>query len=151
VALPLTAVSSQNVIGSFEARFFLRGAVSYEVNSVSGATDVADDSIDRTIRTLNRLARASLWGFAASFSLLLLCVPFLVHAARSKSEEPLWVLLTAGIAVLSTFVTGVAHIGALQARDMVVWKRWRFSLFQLFWMMTSLAVGLGLLILAMRE
>jgi hypothetical protein len=26
VALPLTAVSSQNVIGSFEARFFLRGA-----------------------------------------------------------------------------------------------------------------------------
>jgi len=61
VALPLTAVSSQNVIGSFEARFFLRSSKARPTSYLEKVTAKAA----KTYRTSDPAFLCGLGGFVS--------------------------------------------------------------------------------------
>jgi hypothetical protein len=102
------------------------------------------DTQRRLVSIFQKISRISLVGFLSG---VIICIPITLFIDSYKS-----IALPLGVcAVLLIMVSGPIYICSLIARDFIALHRMRFSLQTLLVAVTVLAIGLGVLMLALRS
>jgi len=120
----------------------------------TGAYAVTEDSNNRTPTRLERIGRVSFWTFLVSFGVLIAISGVVLALYQGpRTRPPVGLMVATLVTTLTTFAAGLTYVGAYIFREVGVWKRnhWRFSVMDLVWMMTAIAVALTLILYGLRN